>query len=94
MLFRGTKRECELLVSWLNSLMPGVIKLKFEFSFTRIVFLDLEIFIEDGFLKTNLHIKPTNKQLYLDFNSNHPDHCKYSIPYSQALTLFRLGSEN
>ena len=40
MLFKGSKAECE----WLNSLMPGVIKFKFEFSFTRIVFLDLEIF--------------------------------------------------
>ena len=29
MLFRGTKSECEDLVNWLNSLMPGVIKLKF-----------------------------------------------------------------
>ena len=92
MLFRGTKSECEDLVNWLNSLMPGVIKLKFEFSYTRIVFLDLEIFIEDGKLKTDLHTKPTNKQLYLDFNSNHPDHCKRSIPYSQALRVIERCS--
>ena len=87
MLFRGSESDCQALVNWLNSLMPGVVKFKFEFSITRIVFLDLEIFIEDGKLKTDLHIKPTNKQLYLDFKSNHPDHCKRSIPYSQGLRV-------
>jgi hypothetical protein len=73
--------------------MPGVVKLKFEISHTRIVFLDLEIFLEDGILKTDLHIKPTNKQLYLDFKSNHPDHCKKGIPYSQALRVVEKCSE-
>ena len=87
MLFRGSKDECEALVVWLNELMPGVIKFKFEFSYTRIVFLDLEIFQEDGVLKTSLHVKPTNKQLFLDFHSNHPQHCKQSLPYSQALRI-------
>ena len=87
MLFRGTKEECESLVNWLNSLMPDVVKLKYEFSYSRIVFLDLEIFIEDGILKTSIHVKPTNKQLYLEYSSNHPTHCKDSIPYSQALRV-------
>ena len=48
MVFRGSESECLALVNWLNSLMPGVVKFKFEFSNTRIVFLDLEVFIEDG----------------------------------------------
>ena len=67
--------------------MPRVIQFKYEYSCSKIVFLDLEIFKEDGRLKTSIHIKPTNKQLYLDFNSNHPKHCKQSIPYSQALRV-------
>jgi hypothetical protein len=75
---------------YINSLMPGVIKFKFEFSFTRIVFLDLEIFQEDGALKKSLHIKPTNKQLFLDYNSYHPQHCKHSLPYSQALRVVEI----
>ena len=87
MLFKGTEEECESLVHWLNNFMPGVIKFKYEFSYSKIVFLDLEIFKEDGKLRTSIHIKPTNKQLYLDFNSNHPMHCKKSIPYSQALRV-------
>jgi hypothetical protein len=87
MLFRGCEEECKQLVEWLNSLMPGVIKFKFQFSFQKIEFLDLEIYLEDNRIETNLFVKPTNKQIYLDFNSNHPEHCKSSIPYSQALRV-------
>ena len=87
MFFRGTTEECESLVVWLNSLMPGVVKFKFEFSYQKIEFLDLEIFLKDGRRNTNLFVKPTNKQLYLDFASNHPTHCKEGIPYSQALRV-------
>ena len=32
MLFNGTEEECGKLVNWLNSLMPGVITLKCNFS--------------------------------------------------------------
>ena len=38
-------------------------------------------------MNTNLYIKPSNKQLYLDFESNHPQPCRTSIPYSQALRI-------
>ena len=87
MLFKGNRQECESLVEWLNGLMPGIVKFKFDFSYQKIQFLDLEIFLSDGRLGTNLYVKPTNKQLYLDFTSNHPDHCKEGIPYSQALRI-------
>ena len=87
MLFKGSENQCKQFVNWMNSLIPGVIKFKYEFSFEKVVFLDLEIFIEDNQLKTNLFVKPSNKQIYLDFDSNHPEHCKQSIPYSQALRV-------
>ena len=32
MLFGGTEDQCQELVDWLNSLMPGVIKFKFQYS--------------------------------------------------------------
>ena len=44
-------------------------------------------------MTTNLYIKPTNKQLYLDSSSNHPEHCKIAIPYSQALRAVEKCSE-
>ena len=92
MLFRGTKEECQNLVTWLNSLVPGTIKFKFDFSYEKINFLDLEIYIEDGLLMSNLFVKPTNSQLFLDFGSNHPEHCKKAIPYSQALRVIERCS--
>ena len=92
MLFRGSQEECKELVDWLNSLMPGIVKFKFDYSHSRIEFLDLQIFIEDGQLKTNLHIKPGNLQLYLDFFSNHPAPCKEAIIYSQALRIIERCS--
>ena len=74
--------------------LKSVNKFKFDFSMDKIEFLDLVIYMEDGRIKTNLFVKPTNKQLYLDYNSNHPNHCKDSIPYSQALRIIERCSEN
>ena len=87
MLFKGSKEQCDSLVSWLNSLMTGVVKFTYDFSENRIEFLDLVIFKENGRLQTDLFIKPSNKQLYLDFNSNHPSHCKSGLVFGQALRI-------
>jgi hypothetical protein len=92
-LFKGSKQECEALVNWLNSLQPGVIKFKFEFSNELVEFLDLQIMIENGKLETNLYIKPTNLQLYLDFFSNHPEPCKEGVVYGQALRILERCSK-
>ena len=67
MLFNGTQEECAEFVTWLNSIMPGVIKFKYEYSTEMVEFLDLKIFVENGRLETDLFIKPSNLQLYLDF---------------------------
>ena len=93
LLFKGSKEQCQELVDWLNSLMPGVIKFKFEYSKSEIEFLDLSIRIENGRIETNLYVKPTNLQLYLDFFSNHPQHCKEGIVYSQALRVIERCSK-
>ena len=67
MIFEGSKEECEHFVNWLNSMYPGVIKFKYEFSTEMVEFLDLKIILENGKIETNLYIKPSNLQLYLDF---------------------------
>ena len=56
-------------------------------------FLDLEIIIENGRLETNLFVKPTNLQLFLDYFSNHPQHCKEGIVFSQALRVIERCSK-
>ena len=92
-LFKGSKTQFEEYVDWLNSLMRGVVKFKSNFSTNQVEFLDLVISIKDGKLKTNLFVKPSNSQLYLDFNSNHPKHCKTGIIYGQALRILERCSD-
>jgi hypothetical protein len=94
MLFRGSEEQCAHLVEWLNELIPGVVKFKYQYFLKKIEFLDLEIIIENGKLETNLFVKPTNLQLYLDYFSNHPNHCKESLIYSQALRIIERCSKN
>ena len=81
LLFSGTEAECDKLVTWLNSLMPGVIKLKCNFSDSNLEFLDLRIMIVNGRIETEIFVKPTNLQIFLNYTSNHPTHCKDAIVY-------------
>lgn len=92
-LYKGSEEEFQNLVDWLNSLMRGVIKFKCNYSQEKVEFLDLVISKENGKLKTNLFIKPSNLQLYLDFHSNHPMHCKVGIIYGQALRIVERCSD-
>ena len=56
--------------------------------------MDLVIKIEDGKLKTNLFIKPSNLQLYLNYFSNHPEPCKTGLVYGQALRVLERCSDS
>ena len=56
-------------------------------------FLDLQIMIEDKKLETNMFIKPSNQQLYLDFFSNHPNPCKEGVVFGQALQILERCSK-
>ena len=93
MLFKGSKEECDVFVNWLNSIMPGVIQLKSNFSEDSLEFLDLKIMIKNGRLETEIFVKPTNLQLFLEYDSNHPTHCKNAIVYCQALRVIERCSE-
>ena len=91
-LIKGPEESCKELVNHLNTLMPGVVTFTYSYSSEKVVFLDLEISLVDGKLETNLHIKPSNSQIYLDYQSNHPEHTKSSIQYSQALRVIERCS--
>ena len=45
-------------------------------------------------LVTDLYVKPTDTHQYVHVISRRISHCKKSIPFSQALRLNRLCSEN
>ena len=63
-LFKGSKEEFDKFVTWLNSLMPGVVKFTANISYSQVEFLDLVIKIENGKIKSDLLMKPSNLQLY------------------------------
>ena len=76
-----------------NSFDPHI---KFEqtISSSTIPFLDVQVILDNGKIKTDLYTKPTDTHQYLKWTSCHPCHTKGAIPYSLALKLRRICSEN
>ena len=70
------------------------IKFTSKYSKEEVNFLDVDIKLRDGELKTDLFVKPTDTHQFLHPISCHPCHCKKGIPYSQALRLNRICSDN
>ena len=69
------------------------IKLTALWSAEEVTFLDTRVYLRDGQIGTDLHVKPTDTHRNLRMDSCHPQHCKSSIPYGQALRLWRICSE-
>ena len=76
------------------NLFHPTIKHTAEYSKEEVNFLDLNIILIDGEFKIDLFVKPTNTHQILGPTSSHPYHCKKGIPYSQALRLNRICSDN
>ena len=57
---------------------------------SHVTFLDVIVRIDHGHFRTSVHIKPTNCQQYLHYNSSHPTSTKCSIPYSFATWGHRI----
>ena len=70
------------------------IKFTAEWSKTQINFLDITVYVENGKIKTDLYVKPTDICQYLHSSSCHPYHCIKGIPYSQTLRLNRIFSNS
>ena len=77
----------------LNSCHP-IIKFTAEYSLDKVNFLDVKVIRSGNKLLTDLYIKPTNTNQYLEFSSCHVRYTKKFIPYSQALRFNRICSEN
>ena len=58
------------------------------------IFLDVTVMLNNGILSRDLFTQPTDKHQYLYHTSYHPSSCKKGIPYSQALRLQRICSED
>ena len=69
------------------------IKFTATWSAEEVIFLDTRVYLREGRIETDLHVKPMDTHQFLRMNSCHPQHCKTAIPYSQALRLGRICSE-
>ena len=97
--FSSQHGEESLELNKLNS-FHLTIKFTAEYSKETINFLDVNVRLVGVDLITDLFVKPTNThQLQAtrynqDTSSSHPYHCKKGIPYSQAVKLNRICSDN
>ena len=77
------------------NMFHSTIKFTAEYSKDEVNVLDVNnIKLIDRELKTDLFIKPKDTHQFLDPTSWHSYHCKKGIPYSQALRLNRICSDN
>ena len=76
------------------NLFHPTMKFTAEYSKEEVNFSDLNVKLVDGELKTDLFVKLTDTHQFLDLTSSHPYHCKKEIPYSQALRLNIICSDN
>ena len=82
------EEELKKFLETLNCYHP-TIKFTAEYSRAKINFLDVTVMKKGNQLVTDLYVKPTDTHQYL-----HGSSCHVSIPFSQALRLNRICSEN
>ena len=92
LLWTSTEEDLNKFVAHING-FHKTIKFTVSSSTTSMPFLDMEISLSQGYLKTDLYCKPTDTHGYLHPRSCHPRHVCRNIPYSQFIRLRRLCSE-
>ena len=86
--------EClKVFIGQIN-MFHSTIKFTAEYSKEEVNFLSVNIKLIDGERNTDFFVKPTNTHQFLDPTSCHPYHCNKGIPYSQALRLNSICSDN
>ena len=94
LLWRGDLESLMKFIEHLNNAIPSI-NFTYEISQTEVCFLDETVHKdEDGSISSDVYQKPTDTHPYLNYNSAHPPHLKKSIPYSQALRLRRICSDD
>ena len=96
MLFQGTKQQLIEFIDWLNSLFPSIkFTASYNFEERKVEFLDVLVRIDEyGAIKTDLYRKKMVINSYLLPKSCHSPHITKNIPYSLALRIKRMCSEN
>ena len=96
LIWQGSEEELKKFIEHLNKFHPFLkFKPSYNFGTKTVEFLDTVISIDkDNFIKTSLFVKPGKKCSYLKTSSCHPNHITENIPYSLALRLKRICSDN
>ena len=94
LIWTSTEEKLLAFIEELNNLHESI-KFDVKYSTKSINMLDTTVFIDSlNFLRTTLYVKPTDRQSYLHYKSEHPTNMKNNIPYSQALRIKRICSSN
>jgi hypothetical protein len=82
--------ELDSFLTCLNS--TSIVKFTWATSTSHVTFLDVDVYLEEGVLRTNVHFKPTNNLQYLHHDSCHPTYTKRALPHSLAVRGRRICS--
>ena len=86
--------KLQKFITYINNFHP-TIKFDYTYSYKSVNFLDTTIYINsNNKFESDLYIKPTDRTILLHQNSFHPQTCKNSIIYSQALRYRRIITDN
>ncbi|KAJ8027444.1 hypothetical protein HOLleu_32589 [Holothuria leucospilota] len=78
----------------LNNLYPNELEFTYVFDYKTITFLDVCIKrTGQGYLDTDLYVKPSFKNLYLHYDSYHNRYALDNIAYGQALRIKSICSQ-
>ncbi len=69
------------------------IKVELRWDMKKIEFLDTWVINEDGHIKTDLYVKPSDAHMYVEWKSDHPCSIKNAISYGLAIRLKRICSD-
>lgn len=93
MIWQHGEGNLKIFLEQLNN-CHSTIKFTADYSSKEINFLDVKVMQKGDQIFTDLFFKATDTYQYLHSSSCHVDHSKLSFPYSQALRLYRICSEN
>ena len=92
MIWNGTTEELILFIDDFNK-KHKTIQFDYKISTKQIEFLDTMVYRDQQYrIQTTIFRKPTDQQIYLHAQSNHPKSLKDSIPYSQVLRIKTICS--
>ena len=91
LIWKETKSELDQFFKDLNKKHPSI-KFDYKASKNCVTFLDTEIYLHNGKLHTKICRRETDWQHYLLIKSEHPKSLKDSLPYSQAIQIKQISS--